>query len=324
MSNVEDRRDYGTFIPSFLDDFRLDPMAFRLYAHIARRAGSGICWESIDRMAEVCQMNRKTAYKSFDILKSQNMILVEKRKGQTSLITLTNHTVWEPIPNKGQVTPIPNQVHPYTKSGIPPVPNQGQPPIPDLVQPPVPNQGHKGIPIKVIPLSESIEGKNTHKEDFLESENPENSFPEEKKEPDAIASNPEIKETPPPTPAPLRRAKISDIEKFEQKWQAENNLIDCKKLSRDSGFKKFVLARFQKLPSSKKGDWTPDFADAGNYIAAGQFDLKRRGEIELIHEAFTEYQRSQLEATQPTSSSDRQPMPERSAVPTNLKNLIQK
>jgi len=166
--------------------------------------------------------------------------------------------------------------------------------------------------------------KNTHEEDFLESESFENSSPEEKKELDGEASNPEIQETPPPTPAPLRRAKISDIEKFEQKWQAENNLIDCKKLSRDSGFKKFVLARLQKLPSSKKGDWTPDFADAGNYIAAGQFDLKRRGEIELIHEAFTEYQRSQLEATQPTASSDRQPMPERSAVPTNLKNLIQK
>jgi len=155
-------------------------------------------------------------------------------------------------------------------------------------------------------------------------ESPENSFSEEKKERDAVASNPEIQETPPPTPAPLSRAKISDIEKFEQKWQAENNLIDCKKLSRDSGFKKFVLARLQKLPSSKKGDWTPDLADAGNYIAAGQFDLKRRGEIELIHEAYTEYQRSQLEATQPTASSDRAPMPERSAVPTHLKNLVKK
>jgi len=173
MSNVEDRRDYGTFIPSFLDDFRLDPMAFRLYAHIARRAGSGICWESIDRMAEVCQMNRKTAYKSFEILKSQNMILVEKRKGKTSIITLTNHIVWEPIPNKVQVAPIPNQVQPYPKSGIPPIPNQVQPPIPDLVQPPVPNQGHKGIPIKVIPLSESLECNNTHKNE--KSFSPENS-----------------------------------------------------------------------------------------------------------------------------------------------------
>jgi hypothetical protein len=152
----------------------------------------------------------------------------------------------------------------------------------------------------------------------------ENSSPEEKKEPDAVANNPETQETPPPTPAPLRRAKISDIEKFEQKWQAENNLVDCKKLSRNPDFKKFVLGRLQKLPSAKKGDWNPDIADAGKYIAAGQFDFRRRGEIELIHEAFTEYQRSQLEVTQPTASSDRQPMPERSAVPANLKNLIKK
>ena len=50
------------------------------------------------------------------------------------------------------------------------------------------------------------------------------------------------------------------------------------------------------------------------------------GEIRFdkIMDHYTEYQRSQLEATQPTASSDRQPMPERSAVPANLKNLVKK
>jgi hypothetical protein len=144
MTNIEDRRDYGTFIPSFLDDFRLDMASFRLYAHIARRAGSGTCWESIDSMAEICQMNRKTAYKSFRILQDQKLILVEKRKGQTNLITLTHHSIWLPIPNKVQPQPIPNQVQPCTKSGIPPVPNQ--------VYQPVPNQVHKGTPSEVTPI----------------------------------------------------------------------------------------------------------------------------------------------------------------------------
>ena len=146
MSNVEDCRDYGAFIPSFLDDFGLDMPCFRLYAHIARRAGSGLCWESIDKMAKTCQMNRKTAYKAFNLLQEHKLILVEKRIGQTSLITLTNHSVWIPIPNKVQVKPIPNKVQPYTELGTPPIPDQGQPPIPDQV--------YKGIPSEGIPKKE--------------------------------------------------------------------------------------------------------------------------------------------------------------------------
>jgi hypothetical protein len=151
MSNVEDRRDYGAFIPSFLDDFRLDMPSFRLYAHIARRAGSGNCWESIDKMAETCQMNRKTAYKAFKLLQDHKLILVEKRKGQTSLITLTNHCVWITIPNQVQVSPIPNQVHPYTKSGTPTYTKSGTGDIPNQVHPPIPNQVHKGTPIEGYP-----------------------------------------------------------------------------------------------------------------------------------------------------------------------------
>ena len=151
MSNVEDRRDYGAFIPSFLDDFRLDMPSFRLYAHIARRAGSGNCWESIDKMAETCQMNRKTAYKAFKLLQDHKLILVEKRKGQTSLITLTNHCVWIPIPNQVQVDPIPNQVQPCPKSGTTTYTKSGTGDIPNQVQPPIPNQVHKGTPIEVTP-----------------------------------------------------------------------------------------------------------------------------------------------------------------------------
>jgi hypothetical protein len=148
MSNVDDRRDYGTFIPSFLDDFGLDMPCFRLYAHIARRAGSGLCWESIDKMAKTCQMNRKTAYKAFNLLQEHKLILVEKRIGQTSLITLTNHSVWIPIPKQVQVEGIPNQVQVKKK----PIPNQVHPPIPNQVHPPIPNQVHKGIPSEVTPV----------------------------------------------------------------------------------------------------------------------------------------------------------------------------
>ena len=155
------------FIPSFLDDFGLDMPSFRLYLHIVRRAGSnGKCWESVDKMAKVCRMDRKTAYKAFDFLQSHKFIDIEKRKGQTSVVEVLSSTEWLPIPNQVQpytksgisdtytksgTPPIPNQVQPYTRSGTPPIPNQvqpytrsGTPPIPDLV--------HKGTPIEGTPI----------------------------------------------------------------------------------------------------------------------------------------------------------------------------
>lgn len=63
--NVTDERDLGAFIPSFLDDFGLNPYQFRIYCRLARRAGAGgQCWESADNMAKACLMNRKTVMKS--------------------------------------------------------------------------------------------------------------------------------------------------------------------------------------------------------------------------------------------------------------------
>jgi hypothetical protein len=152
MSNVSDARDLGAFIPSYLDDFNLDMPCFRLYAHIARRAGSGLCWESIDKMADSCHMNRKTAYKAFQFLQDHRLILVEKRKGQTSLITLTNHSVWIPIPNQVQVKGYPKSGTRVSQKRDMGVPETVQPPIPNQVQPPIPNQVHKGIPIEVTPI----------------------------------------------------------------------------------------------------------------------------------------------------------------------------
>ena len=97
------------FIPSFLDDFGLDMPSFRLYSHIVRRANtSGQCWESVEKMAKICKMDRKTAFKAFAFLQEHKLVSAEKRKGQTSVINLTDYSDWLPIPN---------QVQGSTKSG---------------------------------------------------------------------------------------------------------------------------------------------------------------------------------------------------------------
>ena len=41
VSATEGGRDWGAIIPSFLDDYGLDPYEMRVYIRLARRAGMG-------------------------------------------------------------------------------------------------------------------------------------------------------------------------------------------------------------------------------------------------------------------------------------------
>jgi hypothetical protein len=52
--SLQDRRDLPVFIHSELDDLPLSPNAFRLYCHLARRAGSGTAWPSYQTMGDKC------------------------------------------------------------------------------------------------------------------------------------------------------------------------------------------------------------------------------------------------------------------------------
>jgi DnaD/phage-associated family protein len=52
--SLQDRRDLPVFIHSELDDLSLSPNAFRLYCHLARRAGYGTAWPSYQTMGDKC------------------------------------------------------------------------------------------------------------------------------------------------------------------------------------------------------------------------------------------------------------------------------
>jgi DNA-binding MarR family transcriptional regulator len=156
---IADKRDCGAFIPSYLDDYGLDPFEFRLYGHLARRAGSqGHCWEGIKAIALHCCMDQKTASAKLMALESYGLLQVERRTGQTNLISLTPSAAWkEPHP---KTTPPKNgsTPHPKTDRGViqkridtPPKNGSGGDPKTD----------HKGTPIKVLPLRESQEGSSS-------------------------------------------------------------------------------------------------------------------------------------------------------------------
>ncbi len=92
---IRDRRDLGAFIPSFLDDYPLDPEEFRLYAHIVRRVGKGGCFEAVPNMAKHCRMDKQKAQKAIQVLVKAKMIEPEVRAGKTTIYGLTPYEEWE-------------------------------------------------------------------------------------------------------------------------------------------------------------------------------------------------------------------------------------
>ncbi|MGH2412670.1 MAG: hypothetical protein ACRDEA_03030 [Microcystaceae cyanobacterium] len=94
MTTLEHRTQTSVFIPSFLDDYPLDPYEFRLYARIHRRAGTGSCWESIPHMATACQMSLAKARKALRFLVAAGLVSRSERTGATTEWTINSHQYW--------------------------------------------------------------------------------------------------------------------------------------------------------------------------------------------------------------------------------------
>ncbi|WP_341531496.1 helix-turn-helix domain-containing protein (plasmid) [Nostoc sp. UHCC 0302] len=95
MNTTSDRKDFLPVVPSYFDEYGLEPMEYRLYSHIVRRAGKNSCFESIPNMARSCLMNEKTVRKSLRVLVAARLIkVVQERKGRTSIYELTQPSEW--------------------------------------------------------------------------------------------------------------------------------------------------------------------------------------------------------------------------------------
>lgn len=169
QSIASDERDYGAFIPSFLDDYGLNADEFRVYAHIARRAGSGDCWEGIDAIANHCKMNVKTARKAIAMLIKAGLLSSETRKGKTNVIRLKKHSLWV---DSTQLEAIRKQLTPTktgtTKTGTPTktgTTSRGRTTPTYLGTPPLPAEADEGTPIKVLPeVTPSLEEQPSERE----------------------------------------------------------------------------------------------------------------------------------------------------------------
>ncbi|MBD2471494.1 hypothetical protein [Nostoc sp. FACHB-145] len=94
VNELNNRADFGVFIPGFFDDYPLESSEFRLYAHIQRRAGTFGCFESIPKMAQHCYMALKTAKNAIKLLLAAGMIEIQERLGTTNIYTLTSPSNW--------------------------------------------------------------------------------------------------------------------------------------------------------------------------------------------------------------------------------------
>lgn len=66
-------------VNSKLDDFGLDPYEFRVYGHVARRAGKyGECFAKVEAMASVCKMSTRKVRYTLRFLCEAGLLLEQK------------------------------------------------------------------------------------------------------------------------------------------------------------------------------------------------------------------------------------------------------
>ena len=92
------------FVQGELDDYGLDPFAFRLFGRIARRAGrDGGSYESVAHMAAGCQMSEGTVKRKLKYLISIGAITKSSRPGRTTVYRPHPLELWQPRSDATQV-----------------------------------------------------------------------------------------------------------------------------------------------------------------------------------------------------------------------------
>ena len=92
-----DTSDFSViFVHSLLDDYGLRPPEFRVYCHMARRAGRGQAWPKVAEIARVCRLHPQTVRKALHTLTAHQLLRREPRPGTTTLYRLTAASAWRP------------------------------------------------------------------------------------------------------------------------------------------------------------------------------------------------------------------------------------
>ncbi|MCC7519176.1 MAG: helix-turn-helix domain-containing protein [Verrucomicrobiae bacterium] len=130
------------FIRAELDDYVLIPTEFRLYAHLARRAGVDGAWPAVKSMARTCRMHEDTVRRCLRRLKELNMVKAQVRPGTTTLYILTPLSDWKPASSGDH--PSEDKGAPFLSEGTPPKIKEGGTPKGSQGK-----ESHEGTPWKV-------------------------------------------------------------------------------------------------------------------------------------------------------------------------------
>ena len=86
------------FVHSRLDDYGLPASVFRVYCHLARRAGSGAAFPAVASIARICRLHPQTVRQALRVLVQHRLITREPRPGTTPIYRLTPAAQWQTEP----------------------------------------------------------------------------------------------------------------------------------------------------------------------------------------------------------------------------------
>ena len=105
------------FVHSSLDDAGLTANEFRVYCHLARRAGNtGDAFPAVQTVADVCRMNRDTVWAVLKSLTARGMLQRVPRSGLSTVYVLTTPEHWYPAETRG-LDPAESEGHPSDSPG---------------------------------------------------------------------------------------------------------------------------------------------------------------------------------------------------------------
>jgi hypothetical protein len=147
------KRQPPMIVPALVDDLGLSAAAFRIYAHLCRRAnGNGECWPAAPSIAETCRLHRDTVWRALAELEAAGLVIRTKgvrNSNRYAIVPLASvggkgglTDANQSAENEGRLSPGSEGRHPAEKEG-----HQS-----------AEKEGRKGYPSKEVQRRESTGG----------------------------------------------------------------------------------------------------------------------------------------------------------------------
>lgn len=130
-------------VPAQVDDLGLSAPAFRVYAHLCRRAsGSGKCWPASPSIIKTCRLNKRTVWRSLDELETAGLVKRERGPRNSNVYTIVS------LQEVGTYSAPTESVESVQKEGLQQVQNEPRQQVHSESRQSVQKEGRKGVPMK--------------------------------------------------------------------------------------------------------------------------------------------------------------------------------